>query len=50
MNKALSYNFKLNDLNKYSSKLRMKDLDWKFPTTILGKMRSDDLVSEEEDD
>ena len=46
MHKALSYNFKLNDLNKYSSKLRMKDLDWKFDTTVLGKFKKDGLLSE----
>jgi len=48
MNKALSYNFKLNDLNKYSKNMRVKDLEWKFgTTTVLGS--SNELFEKEEE-
>lgn len=35
--KALSYKFKLQDLNKYSSNLKFKDINWKIKVSALGK-------------
>lgn len=42
MNKALQYEFKLNDLNKYSSKLKYKDMEWKFTRSAMGKIVPND--------
>lgn len=36
MSKGLNYRFKLTDLNKYSSNLKMSDLTWKISKTALG--------------
>jgi len=37
MKKAIAYKFNLKDLNKYSSKLRVTDLNWKYRRSSLGK-------------
>jgi hypothetical protein len=37
MKKGTNYKFKLGDLAKYSAKLRVKDIDWKFHKSSLGK-------------
>mmetsp|Transcript_5194 Transcript_5194/g.8030 ORF Transcript_5194/g.8030 Transcript_5194/m.8030 type:complete len:88 (+) Transcript_5194:4220-4483(+) len=37
MKKALKYKFQLKDLNKYSSKLQQKDINWKIKLSALGK-------------
>ena len=34
---ARSYKFKLNDISKYSSTLKMKDTAWKFQLSATGR-------------
>ena len=41
MRKGLDYRFQLQDLNKYSQKLRYKDINWKLKLTALGKVIPD---------
>lgn len=41
MRQGLRYKFKLADLNKYSSRLKHKDLDWKLKLSALGKQVPD---------
>lgn len=38
LKKGMEYKFKLSDLNKYSSNLRVKDLNWKLNRSALGKV------------
>lgn len=37
MEKALKYTFKLEDMSKYSQRLRHKDINWKIKLSALGK-------------
>jgi hypothetical protein len=37
LTKALSYKFKLKDINKYSQTLNFKDINWKLKLSALGK-------------
>lgn len=37
MEKGLKYTFKLEDLSKYSQRLRHKDINWKIKLSALGK-------------
>lgn len=41
MKSALTYQFKLKDLNKYSQKLKFRDIDWKLKLSALGKVIPD---------
>ena len=41
MRRGLSYKFQLQDLNKYSQKLRYRDINWKIKLTALGKVIPD---------
>lgn len=41
MRKGLEYKFTLKDLDKYSKKLRYKDINWKLKLTALGKVIPD---------
>jgi hypothetical protein len=38
---GMNYKFKLEDLNKYSSKLKFKDINWKIKLSALGKVIPD---------
>jgi len=46
MKKALNYKFRLEDIGKYSSKLRFKDINWKLKRSALGKVIPDNLGRE----
>jgi len=37
MEKGLKYTFKLEDMSKYSQRLRHKDINWKIKLSALGK-------------
>jgi len=41
LEKAMTYQFKLQDLNKYSKSLKFKDINWKIKLSALGKVIPD---------
>ena len=41
MVQGMNYKFKLEDLYKYSSKLKYKDINWKIKLSALGKVIPD---------
>jgi hypothetical protein len=41
LEKALTYQFKLSDINKYSKTLKFKDINWKIKLSALGKVIPD---------
>ena len=43
MRQGLDYTFKLQDLDKYSKKLRYKDINWQLKKTALGKALPNDV-------
>ena len=43
MRQGLDYTFKLQDLDKYSKKLRFKDINWQLKKTALGKALPNDV-------
>ena len=46
MKKGIDYKFKLQDLAKYSSKLRFKDINWTLKKSALGKVIPTDVERE----
>ena len=43
MKQALSYKFKINDIGKYSQRLKFRDINWALKKSALGKELPDSM-------